>query len=125
MQLIDGDRQGTVLTEFFKKLSDELNERTAKFNEKGVLHLQVPCTPTIGFVQTFYANCSSTDYLKLTFNMEPIYTATGVKHLHAKAELYDIGIYFEANGHGTVVMNKNYLNRVEALVENREQLESL
>ena len=27
---------------------------------------------------------------------------TGVKHLHHKALDYDIGIYFEANGHGTV-----------------------
>jgi phosphomannomutase len=27
---------------------------------------------------------------------------TGVKHLHHKARDYDIGIYFEANGHGTV-----------------------
>ena len=28
---------------------------------------------------------------------------TGVKHLHRKAMDFDIGIYFEANGHGTVL----------------------
>lgn len=28
---------------------------------------------------------------------------TGVKWLHHKAIEYDIGVYFEANGHGTVV----------------------
>jgi phosphoacetylglucosamine mutase len=33
--------------------------------------------------------------------------ATGVKHLHHKALEYDIGVYFEANGHGTIVFN-NY-----------------
>lgn len=27
---------------------------------------------------------------------------TGVKHLHREAQKADIGIYFEANGHGTV-----------------------
>ena len=27
---------------------------------------------------------------------------TGVKHLHHKAQDFDIGVYFEANGHGTV-----------------------
>lgn len=27
---------------------------------------------------------------------------TGVKHLHHRAQSYDIGVYFEANGHGTV-----------------------
>jgi phosphomannomutase len=29
-------------------------------------------------------------------------TKTGVKHLHHKAQEFDIGVYFEANGHGTV-----------------------
>ena len=28
---------------------------------------------------------------------------TGVKHLHHKAKEFDIGVYFEANGHGTVL----------------------
>ena len=27
---------------------------------------------------------------------------TGVKHLHHAAMQFDIGVYFEANGHGTV-----------------------
>lgn len=30
---------------------------------------------------------------------------TGVKHLHHDAEHYDIGVYFEANGHGTVLFS--------------------
>ena len=30
---------------------------------------------------------------------------TGVKHLHHEAEKYHIGIYFEANGHGTVLFS--------------------
>lgn len=30
---------------------------------------------------------------------------TGVKHLHAAAEHYAIGVYFEANGHGTVLFS--------------------
>ena len=28
---------------------------------------------------------------------------TGVKHLHHAAKHFDIGVYFEANGHGTVL----------------------
>jgi phosphoacetylglucosamine mutase len=31
---------------------------------------------------------------------------TGVKHLHHAAEHYDIGVYFEANGHGTVLFSQ-------------------
>lgn len=30
---------------------------------------------------------------------------TGVKHLHHKAQEFDVGVYFEANGHGTVSMS--------------------
>lgn len=32
---------------------------------------------------------------------------TGVKHLHHAAESFDIGVYFEANGHGTVLFSRN------------------
>ena len=28
LKLIDGDRQGTILTAFFKKITDELNKKT-------------------------------------------------------------------------------------------------
>jgi len=31
---------------------------------------------------------------------------TGVKHLHHKALGFDVSIYFEANGHGTVLFSK-------------------
>jgi hypothetical protein len=33
-------------------------------------------------------------------------TPTGVKHLHEQAVRYDVGIYFEANGHGTVLLSR-------------------
>ena len=32
-------------------------------------------------------------------------TATGVKHLHHRASCFDVGVYFEANGHGTVLFS--------------------
>lgn len=31
--------------------------------------------------------------------------STGVKHLHHAAEHYNVGVYFEANGHGTVLFS--------------------
>lgn len=37
---------------------------------------------------------------------------TGVKHLHHAAIEYDIGIYFEANGHGTVVFSQRFKNEL-------------
>ena len=33
---------------------------------------------------------------------------TGVKYLHGEAHKYDVGVYFEANGHGTVLFSKKF-----------------
>jgi len=59
----------------------------------------------IGVVQTAYANGSSTDYLRNKLNIPVSFTQTGVKHLHHEALKYDVGVYFEANGHGTVLFS--------------------
>lgn len=40
---------------------------------------------------------------------------TGVKHLHHKALNFDIGIYFEANGHGTAMFMPSFYNKIESL----------
>lgn len=38
---------------------------------------------------------------------------TGVKHLHHKAKDLDIGVYFEANGHGTVLFSNQAMKRIQ------------
>lgn len=37
---------------------------------------------------------------------------TGVKFVHHEAEKYDVGVYFEANGHGTVLFKDKVLARL-------------
>lgn len=67
---------------------------------------------TIGYVYTGYTNSACVNYVKsLSFpenvELSCVCTATGVKHLHHEAEKYDIGVYFEQNGHGNVMFQKN------------------
>ncbi|KAG5638663.1 hypothetical protein H0H81_011215 [Sphagnurus paluster] len=57
----------------------------------------------VGVVQTAYANGASTKYLAGRLPVKCV--ATGVKHLHHAAEHFNIGVYFEANGHGTVLFS--------------------
>ena len=72
---------------------------------------------TLGVVQTAYANGSSTEflcnkmvsitvlhhhYIIILQKIPVACVSTGVKHLHHKAKEFDVGVYFEANGHGTV-----------------------
>ncbi|PPR05709.1 hypothetical protein CVT26_008950 [Gymnopilus dilepis] len=59
----------------------------------------------VGVVQTAYANGASTKYLAARLPVKCV--PTGVKHLHHAAEHYDIGVYFEANGHGTVLFSQS------------------
>ena len=45
-------------------------------------------------------------------NIKTISVPTGVKNLHHEALKFDIGIYFESNGHGTILINNNQTNRI-------------
>ncbi|KAK6031297.1 phosphoglucomutase/phosphomannomutase protein [Ostertagia ostertagi] len=47
-------------------------------------------------------------YLPTFQGVTPVFVPTGVKHLHHAAMKFDIGIYFEANGHGTVVFSEKF-----------------
>nr|CAD7195854.1 unnamed protein product [Timema douglasi] len=106
--LLDGDRIATLVAGY---LMDLVKESKLKLN--------------LGLVQTAYANGSSTDYIANTLHIgckTPLYSndyydslfqkvpvacvPTGVKHLHHKALEFDIGVYFEANGHGTVIFSQ-------------------
>ncbi|KAF9453862.1 Phosphoacetylglucosamine mutase [Macrolepiota fuliginosa MF-IS2] len=68
----------------------------------------------VGIVQTAYANGASTKYLTQRLPVKCV--PTGVKHLHHAAESFDIGVYFEANGHGTVLFSRN----TQEILENHE-----
>jgi phosphoacetylglucosamine mutase len=90
--MLDGDRIATLSAAFFADLV-----RSAGLTDK----LQ------IGMVQTAYANGASTKYATETLKVPVKCTSTGVKHLHHAAKEFDIGVYFEANGHGTVLFSNN------------------
>lgn len=78
----------------------------------------------VGVVQTAYANGSSTKYLTDVLQIPVACAKTGVKNLHHRAKEFDIGVYFEANGHGTVSAFEKFCQAVfqlgEQLVTNRK-----
>ena len=90
--MLDGDRIATLAAAFLADLG----------RQSGLSELI-----RIGMVQTAYANGSSTEFVEKTLNLPVICTPTGVKHLHHAASRFDIGVYFEANGHGTVLFSPN------------------
>lgn len=88
--LLDGDRIATLGALFIAEMA-----RNAGIAEK----------LKIGVVQTAYANGASTEYIEKVLKLPVICTPTGVKHLHHAANRFDVGVYFEANGHGTVLFS--------------------
>ncbi|VEU23987.1 DEKNAAC105189 [Brettanomyces naardenensis] len=95
-RLLDGDRIATLLA----SLIGGLLKKVPKIKLK------------VGIVQTAYANGSSTEFIESKLKIPVYFTPTGVKHLHQKALEFDVGIYFEANGHGTVVFSPNYVKQL-------------
>nr|CAH8870396.1 unnamed protein product [Trichobilharzia regenti] len=100
VELLDGDRISCLFAHFLVKVLKSVS------SEHDL---------TIGVVQTAYANSASTRYLTEQLNVSVVCVPTGVKHLHHAAQNYDFGIYFEANGHGTVLFSTKVLNFVENL----------
>ncbi|KAK9927851.1 hypothetical protein M0R45_025017 [Rubus argutus] len=108
IELVDGDKILSLFAVFIK-------EQLSILNKKRNVNVNDGYQCCLGIVQTAYANGASTDYLK-QLGLEVIFTPTGVKYLHEKAAQYDIGIYFEANGHGTILFSEQFLRWLEAKI---------
>ncbi|XP_020266836.1 LOW QUALITY PROTEIN: phosphoacetylglucosamine mutase-like [Asparagus officinalis] len=105
VDLVDGDKILSLFAIFIKEQLDTISRME---NDK----LRNRLSSSLGIVQTAYANGASTHYLK-QLGLEVVFTPTGVKYLHTKASEYNIGIYFEANGHGTILFSKDFISNLE------------
>ncbi|CAG0880126.1 unnamed protein product [Cyprideis torosa] len=95
--LLDGDRIACLFAMYIKELLEEAG-------------LDVK----LGVIQTAYSNGASTDYVKEVLGLPVSCVKTGVKHLHHEAVMnYDIGVYFEANGHGTITVSDTVRKALE------------
>jgi len=96
--LLDGDKIAVLISSF---LQEEIRYLSTEVPEAK----KIKC----GIVQTAYANGSSTRYLKNIVQTEVAIAKTGVKHVHEMAHHhFDVGTYFEANGHGTVLFGPKF-----------------
>ncbi|EDO42108.1 predicted protein [Nematostella vectensis] len=104
--LLDGDRIATLIAGFIKERLDKTN---------------VVLSRGLGMVQTAYANGSSTRYAQDVLKVPVALAKTGVKFVHHRAEQFDIGVYFEANGHGTVLFSKEAVAKIKEVAQKSEK----
>eukprot|EP00041_Stephanoeca_diplocostata_P012748 m.214191 g.214191 ORF g.214191 m.214191 type:complete len:550 (+) comp19071_c0_seq3:126-1775(+) len=95
--MLDGDRIAILFAVFLQE----------KLQHAELTHLK------LGVVQTAYANGASTRCLG-DLGIPVGCAKTGVKHLHHMALEYDVGVYFEANGHGTVLFSDNGRSAIDS-----------
>jgi hypothetical protein len=75
----------------------------------------------IGAALTAYANGTAQTYYRDTLKVKLMIEPSGVKNLHRAAEKFDIGVYFESNGHGTVIYEHNKIHKLEEAVQISKQ----
>ena len=98
LDIMDGDKEMSLAALWVRTQVDQLGLKDV----------------SIGAVKTAYANGASVIYAKE--NGIPVTLAkTGVKYLHPLAAANDVGTYFEANGHGTVLFKKSFVERLRSL----------
>ncbi|KAL4160933.1 hypothetical protein PRNP1_001491 [Phytophthora ramorum] len=95
--LLDGNKIACLFAEF---LSEKLH--ALELDQEGV---------TFGCVMTAYANGAATQYLQAQ-GIRVAQAKTGVKYCHEKATQFDMAVYFEANGHGTVVFKDALMDKL-------------
>uniref|UniRef100_A0A8C1P6Q0 Phosphoacetylglucosamine mutase n=1 Tax=Cyprinus carpio TaxID=7962 RepID=A0A8C1P6Q0_CYPCA len=126
--LLDGDKIATLISTYLKELLTQVlhtQTRSKMKTSTSDIYLFCVCFQAglnlqIAVVQTAYANGSSTRYLEDVMKVAVCCTKTGVKHLHHAAQEYDIGVYFEANGHGTVLFSKAAQKQIQELVKDSD-----
>lgn len=91
--LIDGDAQAVFLANYFASLLEQIGEKLV-----------------IGVVLSHYSNNAVFEEIK-KFKSER--KTTGVKNFVRAARNYDIGVYFEPNGHGSVMFSNNAIKTFE------------
>jgi len=93
--VLDGDRIAALVALHMSSLLD--------------MNTEYKNTYSLGVVLTGYSNQALVDYLKSS-GIEVTIVQTGVKYLYRAAMQYHVGIYYEANGHGSVVFSPRFSN---------------
>lgn len=102
LRVFDGDAQCAFLAQYIRSLLEAES---------------IQCN--VGVVLSFYSNMGAVEYVQKKFKV--VFAQTGIKNFVREAKQYDIGIYFEPNGHGSVTFSKKFLDQLDALPPSRER----
>ncbi|VDN18618.1 unnamed protein product [Gongylonema pulchrum] len=128
----DGDADRLIY--FYRDCSDQLvlvdgdkiAALFAKFLTEQIKGAALGDIFSLSVIQTAYANGNSTKFLQEELGIRACCVATGIKNLQREAMKYDIGVYFEANGHGTVYFSQRFYDimksRLPTIVTHKDDM---
>lgn len=105
--MIEGTRMSIVFTAALTKLIAELSQASKIAGSK---LFEESSSWTSGVVYTAYSNSAGISYLKREFGAETRIAKTGIKFVDHAARQFTFGVFFEANGHGDITFDINYVN---------------
>lgn len=94
-RIFDGDAQCVYIAELIKSEIDKTR-----------LNYQV------GVVLSYYSNSGAMNYLR-SKGFPVVLSQTGVKNFVRESKKFDVGVYFEPNGHGSVSFSKRFLEKLD------------
>ncbi|CAD24935.1 PHOSPHOACETYL-GLUCOSAMINE MUTASE [Encephalitozoon cuniculi GB-M1] len=94
-EIFDGDSQAVFLALYIRSLLDRIESRLS-----------------IGVVLSYYSNNAAVDVLPPE-SFKVVMAQTGVKNFVSAAREFDVGIYFEPNGHGSVCFSQACIDEIE------------
>jgi len=116
MNFIDGDRLSVLYANTVGKFLPVLNQMR-KNRDPELEEFK------LGVVHTAYANSAAIRYIKDTLGIQVSCCPTGVKFSHPEALKFDIGIYFESNGHGTIVFKDKVMDELNLYLKDKKENE--
>lgn len=117
----DGSRISVLFARVLAHFKKQIVLRKEEFDPELVEKMS---KAKVGLVYTAYNNSAYTDYVRDTLKLETEIAKTGVKYLHEKAKHFDIGLYFESNGHGTIIYKHKTIEFLESLASSAKTEEA-
>lgn len=103
VKIVDGNRICVLYCRVLAHFRNLLNARKEEFEDQASIKKLIDAK--IGVVYTAYSNNAFVEYATQDLKLEAGIAKTGVKFVHSRAQEFDIGVYFESNGHGTIIYN--------------------
>lgn len=106
LSVVTGDRFSFLFAKTLKYIISLMSEGLQKRFRQEI---------SIGVICTAYSNGAFMNSVIHDLGFMLVLAKTGVKHLEQKTKLFDISLYFESNGHGTLAYAGDMRKKIEKL----------